>query len=87
MRLIFSGVLCVQVRKLHLEPLRFCQAAELEQLQEFLKSETERVQHEIDAVLDGIGIIIEALAPWKTAELASAQNTPANGRDKLKHWP
>jgi light-regulated signal transduction histidine kinase (bacteriophytochrome) len=60
---------------------------ELERLQEFLKSETERVQREIEGVLDGIGIIIEAIAPWKTAGLASAQNTPANGRDKLKRWP
>jgi hypothetical protein len=25
--------------------------------------------------LDGIGIIIEALGPWKAAGLASAQNT------------
>jgi len=29
--------------------------AELERLQEFLKSETKRVQREIEAVLDGIG--------------------------------
>ena len=66
--------------------------AELERLQEFLKSETVRVQREIEAVLDGIGIIIEALGPWKTAGLASAQNTRTNdtrtnGRDKLKRWP
>ena len=61
--------------------------AELERLQEFLKTETERVQREIGGVLDGIGIIIEAIAPWKTAGLAGAQNTPANGRDKLKRWP
>ena len=61
--------------------------AELERLQEFLKSETDRVQREISSVLDGIGIIIEAITPWKTAGLASAQHTPANGRDKLKRWP
>jgi hypothetical protein len=65
---------------------------ELERLQEFLKSETERVHHEIEGVLDGIGIIIEALGPWKTAGLVSAQNTRTNdtrtnGRDKLKRWP
>jgi hypothetical protein len=57
--------------------------AELEQLQDFLKSETGRVQREIGSVLDGIGIIIEAIAPWKTG----AQNAHANGRDKLKRWP
>src|SRR5215469_14156139 len=65
---------------------------ELGRLQEFLKSETERVQREIEAVMDGIGIIIEALGPWKNAGLATAQNTrtndaPTNGRDKLKRWP
>src|ERR1700758_3270559 len=58
--------------------------AELERLQEFLKSETGRVQREISNVLDGIGIIIEAIAPWKTAEVDSTQNPRANGRDKLK---
>jgi len=61
--------------------------AELERLQEFLKSETARVQREIGSVLDGIRIIIEAIAPWKTAGLASVQRVPANGRDKLKRWP
>jgi hypothetical protein len=61
--------------------------AELERLQEFLTSETGRVQREIGSVLDGIGIILEAIAPWKTAGLAGAQNTRANGRDKLKRWP
>ena len=61
--------------------------AELERLQEFLKSETGRVQREIASVLDGIGIIIEAIAPWKTAGPTGAQNTHANGRDKLKRWP
>jgi hypothetical protein len=60
---------------------------ELEQLQEFLKSETGRVQREIGSVLDGIGIIIEAIAPWKTAGLTGAQNALTNGRDKLKRWP
>ena len=61
--------------------------AELELLQEFLKAETGRVQREISSVLDGIGIIIEAIAPWKTAGVGSTQNPRANGRDKLKRWP
>ena len=66
--------------------------AELERLKEFLTSEIRRVQREIESVLDGIGIIIEALGPWKTAGLAGAQNartndTSTNGRDKLKRWP
>ena len=61
--------------------------AELERMQEFLKSETGRVQREIAGVLDGIGIIIQAIAPWKTAGLSSAQNSRANERDKFKRWP
>lgn len=60
---------------------------ELGELQEFLKSETGRVQREIDSVLAGIGIIVETIAPWKTAGVANAQNTRANGRDKIKRWP
>jgi hypothetical protein len=58
--------------------------SKLQELQEFLKSETSRVQSEIGSVLDGVGIIIEAIAPWKTD---GAANTRANGRDKLKRWP
>src|SRR6201981_3429770 len=61
--------------------------AELERLQEFLISETGRVQREIGSVLDGIGIIIEAIAPWKTAGIAGPPNPRLNGRDKLKRWP
>ena len=61
--------------------------AELEHLQEFLKSETERVQNQIGDVLAGIGIIMETIAPWKTATVAGSQNTHANGRDRLKRWP
>jgi hypothetical protein len=58
--------------------------SKLQELQEFLKSETSRVQGEIGNVLDGVGIIIEALAPWK---IDGAASTPTNGRDKLKRWP
>jgi ElaB/YqjD/DUF883 family membrane-anchored ribosome-binding protein len=61
--------------------------SELQQLQDFLKAETERVQHQIGDVLAGIGIIIETIAPWKTTGVAGAQNTHANGRDRLKRWP
>jgi hypothetical protein len=59
--------------------------SELEKLQEFLKSETARVQGEIGSVLAGVGVIVEAIAPWKT--VAGAANARANGRDKLKRWP
>ena len=61
---------------------------ELEVLQEFLKSETGRVQGEIESVLDGVKIIIEAITPWKTACVASEENNiRPNGRDKIKRWP
>ncbi len=58
--------------------------SKLQELQEFLKSETSRVQGEIGSVLDGVGIIIDALAPWKADGSA---NTRTNGRDKPKRWP
>jgi hypothetical protein len=61
--------------------------SELQQLQEFLKSETERVQDQIGDVLAGIGIIMETIAPWKTTGVAGPQNAHANGRDRLKRWP
>ena len=58
--------------------------SKLQELQEFLRSETSRVQGEIASVLDGVGIIIEAIAPWKTDRAANART---NARDKLKLWP
>jgi uncharacterized protein YfcZ (UPF0381/DUF406 family) len=58
--------------------------AKLQELQQFLKSETSRVQGEIESVLDGVGIIIDAIAPWKTDASTIAR---PNGRDKLKRWP
>jgi hypothetical protein len=63
--------------------------SELQQLQDFLKAENERVQAQIGDVLAGIGIIIETIGPWKTTgtSVAAAQNTHANGRDRLKRWP
>ena len=39
--------------------------SELEELQEFLKSEVERVEREIESALAGINIIIETIAPWR----------------------
>jgi len=38
---------------------------ELNALQEFLKSETDRVQREVESALAGIRIIIETISPWK----------------------
>ena len=58
--------------------------SELEELREFLESETGRVQGEIESVLEGIKIIVEAITPWG---VAGAQNTRASRHDKIKRWP
>jgi len=50
--------------------------SELQQLQKFLKSEVERVQGEIASALEGINIIVETIAPWKSA-VSLAAPTPA----------
>lgn len=60
--------------------------SELEKLQEFLKTETARVQGEIGSVLAGVGVIVDAIAPWKTAGVAGAASARTNGRG-LKRWP
>ena len=51
--------------------------SELQELQQFLKSETERVQNEIESVLTGISIIVDSIAPWK--RLATSSGFPKNG--------
>jgi hypothetical protein len=51
--------------------------SELQELQQFLKSETERVQNEIESVLAGISIIVESIAPWK--RLSTSGGLPKNG--------
>ena len=51
-------------------------ASELQQLQSFLKSEVEHVQGEIESALDGINIIIETIAPWKTSTVPTT--TPSS---------
>jgi len=40
---------------------------ELQGLQEFLKSETDRVQRDIDNALAGLKIIIDTISPWRNA--------------------
>src|SRR4029077_12920949 len=40
--------------------------SELQQLQEFLSSEVERVQREVESALAGIKIIAETISPWKS---------------------
>ncbi len=45
---------------------------ELHALQEFLKSETERVQRDIDNALAGLKIIIDTISPWRNARPESS---------------
>ena len=45
---------------------------ELQGLQEFLKSETERVQRDIDNALAGLKIIIDTISPWRNARPETA---------------
>jgi hypothetical protein len=40
--------------------------SQLEELQQFLKVEVERVEREIESALAGINIIIETIAPWRS---------------------
>jgi hypothetical protein len=52
--------------------------AELQTMQEFLKSEVNGVQRQIDNALAGINIIIETIGPWKN--IASSQTPPYGNR-------
>ena len=40
--------------------------SELQKMQEFLKSEVDNVQCQIDSALAGINIIVETIGPWKS---------------------
>jgi hypothetical protein len=50
--------------------------SELQELKEFLKSEIERVQFEIDSALAGIKIIIDAISPWRSNQVAAPRKEP-----------
>src|SRR5258705_4814770 len=55
--------------------------SELQKMQDFLKSEVDNVQRQIDSALAGINIIVETIGPWKS--LAGSQTLPSgtgNGR-------
>jgi hypothetical protein len=55
--------------------------SELQQLQEFLSSEAERVQREVESALAGIKIIAETISPWKSARaLPTGAAAPRLGR-------
>jgi hypothetical protein len=62
-RIISSIALFTSKSIKELEGLTF----ELHGLQEFLKSETERVQRDIDNALAGLKVIMETISPWRNA--------------------
>jgi hypothetical protein len=53
--------------------------SELQKMQEFLKSEVNNVQRQIDSALAGISIITETIGPWKS--LAGLQTPPSSTRN------
>ncbi|HET9535474.1 MAG TPA: hypothetical protein VFP43_09045 [Mesorhizobium sp.] len=46
--------------------------SELQKMQEFLKSEVDSVQRQIDSALAGINIIVETIGPWKSIAVSQA---------------
>ena len=54
-------------------------AFELQKMQEFLKSEVESVQRQIDSAVAGINIIVETIGPWKS--IAGSQTLPPGTRN------
>ena len=54
-------------------------ASELQKMQEFLKSEVESVQRQIDSAVAGINIIVETIGPWKS--MAGSQAHPSGARN------
>ncbi len=67
-RIISSVALFTSKSIKELEGLTF----ELHELQKFLKSETERVQRDIDNALAGLKIIIDTISPWRNARPESS---------------
>ena len=53
--------------------------SELQKMQEFLKSEVDSVQRQIDSAVAGINIIVEAIGPWKS--IANSQILPPGTRN------
>ena len=53
--------------------------SELQKMQDFLKSEVDNVQRQIDSALAGVNIIVETIGPWKS--LAGSQTLPSGTRN------
>ena len=53
--------------------------SELQKMQEFLTSEVDSVQRQIDSAVGGINIIVETIGPWRS--IASSQTIPPSTRN------
>ena len=54
--------------------------SELQKMQEFLKTEVDNVQRQIDSAVAGINIIVETIGPWKSiAGSSGTRNVRAGG--------
>ena len=53
--------------------------SELQRMQQFLNSEVDKVQRQIDSALAGINIIVETIGPWKS--IAGSQTLPSDTRN------
>ena len=62
-------------------------ASELQKLDGFLRSETERVRREIESVMAGIKVIIDAIAPWKRPARAPPGTTRSAPISARSHTP
>ena len=49
-------------------------------MQEFLKSEVDNVQHQIDCAVAGINIIVETIGPWKSIAAGTSGMREADRR-------
>jgi hypothetical protein len=57
---------------------------ELHGLQEFLKSETDRVQGDIDSALAGLRVIIDTISPWRNARPDPVQEKPSKPEPRMQ---
>ena len=54
--------------------------SELKKMQEFLRSEVDSVQRQIEDALAGINIIVETISPWKSTAAAAQPGGPRSLR-------
>ena len=62
-------------------------ASELQKLDGFLRSETERFRREIESVMAGVKVIIDAIAPWKRPARAPPGTTRSAPISARSHTP